>query len=107
MLNYTSSKPCDGTIKVTGITRKADCRAYRVFAPWIKRLAQSYNTPENEIFKCETYVDDKGVKGATVFSCSLCKNKDRHTTKYNLFDGVRADGTVDDIGIVLKLNFYL
>ena len=85
-------------IKVPGIMKKEDCRAYKVFAEWIKKLARSRVMKEEDIFKCEP-VDIKGVKGAKVFSCPLCKNKDRQTPKYSLFDGMRASGSVDDIGI--------
>jgi hypothetical protein len=86
-------------LNVTGLTKKEDCRAYRVFAPWIKKLAENCCVSEDTIFKFEKFVDSKGVHKAKVYSCSLCKNETRHTPKYNLFDGVRSDGTVVDIGI--------
>jgi hypothetical protein len=96
---YPSSQPSNGMIKVAGIVKKEDCRAYKVFAGWIRELARRTGIDEDDMFKCEPVDMKDGVKGAKVFSCSLCKNTKRHSPEYNLFDGMRANGSVQDIGI--------
>ena len=67
------------TIRVSNVTSKYDCRAYRVFRYFIKRAIRKMRgrMPENadradadkEVFLCEPHPNG----GCKVFTCSMCK----------------------------------
>ena len=106
------------TIRVSNVTSKYDCRAYRVFRYFIKRAIRKMRgrMPENadradadkEVFLCEPHPNG----GCKVFTCSMCKcackRRDDEgklfysqcsAAELDLFDGHRADGTYESIGI--------
>ena len=114
MLNY----PKEGDeIVVQNVRKKVDCRAYRVFRYYIKKLIadkvarHSDNTTlceaKQSVFLCKP--QEGG--GCRVYTCAACKKLCRQrngqqtvyeqcsAAKLNLFDGHDADGTYASIGI--------
>ena len=92
-------------IFVPGINEIADCRAYPVFHEYIEPLCNKLKCDVDDVFLCKPITKD-GVKGAEVFSCSMCcDNKAKYnpqSREYDLFDGVKPDetarGTFQSIG---------
>jgi hypothetical protein len=120
MLSYPTA---GDTICVSNVNGKHSCRAYRVFKYYIKRLVADecarlpQDVPEDDrsatawdsVFLCERHPTKPCCK---VFACSHCKRACRRRDKngklyyaqcsgaeLDLFDGHRADGEYEPIGI--------
>ena len=77
-------------INVGGLTQKEDCRAYRVFEYYIRKLEQDLNLPDDSD---EVFLFKPHQGGAQVYSCTSCSHDTAQMPKYDLFDGVEDDGT--------------
>jgi hypothetical protein len=99
MLNYSGAHK-NLFLLSAEVPAKEDCRAYKVFKHFIDKLVLKHGCEESDVFMFDDKKNKDGAPGHMVYCCGYCHNPERRDpAKYDVFDGMSADGSVEDIGI--------